>query len=162
MFGVPLWSVLSACVVAALLLRDGRMIRGSLALLANWCVLTAAYQLTGDQYNVPLNMTVDWATIWIGFAPATQLPQVFMAMLFGTGMIFHADHLLKLWLGVPLEQLKAPYWWRFHYLAWGQAALVIGWECHGGGRTLLRTMGRLGSAKAVHHRDCRALQSESR
>ena len=142
MFGIPLWSVLSSCAGIAILLGDLRMIRGALALLANWCVLAGAYQLTGEQYNVPLNMSVDWATIWIGFAPAKQLPQVLMVISFGIGMMFHADHLLKHAFGVPLEKLITPYWWRFHWLAWTQAALMIGWECHGSGRYLFRIISR--------------------
>lgn len=148
MFGVPLWSVLTACVAASWFIGDKAMIRGAVALLANWCILTLCASMTGDQYNVPLNMSVDWLTIWVGFAPAKQLPQMLMAISFGIGMMFHADHLFKLCIGVPLEQLKAPYWWRFHYLAWAQAAFMIGWAGHGGGRVFLRNISR---SRGVHH-----------
>jgi len=146
---IPFASTLLACVVMAAVLRDRRMIRAAVALFANWAVLSFAYMATGDQYNVPLNMSVDWVTIWLGFAPATQFPQVLMAFTFGIGMMFHADHLFKLCIGVPFEQLKAPYWWRFHYLAWGQAALMIGWVGHGGGRFLLRNFSRASGLSPV-------------
>ena len=138
MLGIPLWSILTACTAAALMIGDRRLIRGALALLANWCVLTAAATLTGDQYNVPLNMSVDWLTVWLGFAPATRLPQVLIAMTFAVGMMFHADHLLKLFLGTPIEELRVSYWWRFHYLAWGQAALLLGWAGHAGRLSVVR------------------------
>lgn len=135
-------SGLAASLIIALIVRDRAIIRGALALVANWLVLTAVATVSGDQYNVPLNMAVDWATIRVGFMPANQFPQVIMAILFGTGMMFHADHLFELCLGVPLEQLKSPYWWRFYDLSWVQIALMIGWGCHGGWRLFVRDTSR--------------------
>jgi hypothetical protein len=119
MFGIPLWSALLALTALAILTRETAIMRASAALLANWCVLTLAYQLTGDQYNVPL----------------------------------HTDHLIKQYgLQLPERGLLAAYWWRFHYLAWGQACLLLGWEIHGGSRALLRRLGSWRRLQALRGR----------
>jgi len=149
MYVYTLAAGLLAVTIIAALLRDMAMIRGALALLINWAILSSAAYVTGDQYNVPLNMAVDWATIIIGFAPATQLPQVLMAISFGIGMMFHADHLFKLAIGVPLDQLKHPYWWRFYHLAWAQVVLMLGWEGHGCWQLLGRYFSRIRGLPSV-------------
>jgi hypothetical protein len=138
--GVPLWQVLLGACLWASALRDWRMLRGSAALFLNWLILTTAYRFTGDQFHVPLNMAVDWATLIVGFAPLTAWPQALMALSVGVGMIFHADHMLNMWLGSDVRHLEQVYWDRFHYLAWAQASLLVIWGAHGGIHTLLRRL----------------------
>jgi hypothetical protein len=145
----PLWQVLSGACLWALLLRDWRMLRGSAALLTNWAILTAAASITGDQFHVPLNMAVDWATLVIGFAPLTVWPQALMALAVGTGMIFHVDHLLKLWVGANRLVTEQLYWDRFHYLAWAQAFLLIVWGVHGGACAVRRRVRHRGRVQAM-------------
>jgi hypothetical protein len=153
MFGIPLWSALLALTALAILTRETAIMRASAALLANWCVLTLAYQLTGDQYNVPLNMSVDWVTVWVGLLPIRNGWCAMLVLSFGLGMIFHTDHLIKQYgLQLPERGLLAAYWWRFHYLAWGQACLLLGWEIHGGSRALLRRLGSWRRLQALRGR----------
>jgi hypothetical protein len=133
---------LVAMCIFAFASGDRRLLRGSAALLANWSVLSVVYLVTGDQFCVPLNMAVDWATLIVGFAPLTAWPQALMALSIGVGMMFHADYLLKEALGHRLLPLQQDYWDRFYFLMWAQTALLGVWGVHGGGRTVLRAARR--------------------
>ena len=144
---------LIASLALSCIARDVEMIRGAVALLLNWCVLTVADSITDDQYNVPLNMAVDYTTFWIGFAPIKQFPQVLMSALVGIGMLCHACHQFNLWLGVPLDQLKSPYWWRFFYLSCAQIAVMIGWGCYGGWQRFIRAPSLHRRVLSVHASD---------
>ncbi len=158
MFGIPLWAVLGTLAALACAFGDARQIRASVALFANWLILTDYYELTGSQYDVPVNMAVDWLTVLFGACSVdwfllrerqrlslltSSNGQALLVFSFGIGMIFHADWLVKEFLGVSpsAREMQYSYWWRFHYLAWAQAALLAGWMGDGCRRALVRRLG---------------------
>ena len=131
---IPLWQVLCFAAALACVTLNVRCARAAAGLLVNWCLLTAVASATGNQYGWIINGTVDYATAVITLVPAANLGQILLIASFALGMIFHALY----GLSPKIHPDMVRYWWRFHYLAWFQAAVVLVWVGVVGGFNLVR------------------------
>lgn len=141
MFGLALWQALCFAAFWSCLTRNISCARASLGLLANWCILTQYATLSGDQFNWVVNAMVDYVTVIVALVPLRSVGGATLVATYALGMVFHAllgarivDHY---GFGVlPVYSLQndryfhsdlVKYWYRFHYLAWFQAAVMLTW-----------------------------------
>jgi hypothetical protein len=123
--GVQLWQFLAALNVAACIAGNWRLLRVSLTLLGNWCVLTFYASVTGDQFNVAVNAAVDYVCVF-SVLPICNRWQAAFVITWAVAMTFHALYAAARAFN-PVHADMIRYWWRFHYLAWSQALLVLLW-----------------------------------
>jgi hypothetical protein len=130
MLGVPLWSALSAMVIISLALKDGSKARAALILLTDWIVCTLLALATGSQYLWHLLILIDFIAALVLLLIPTSRWNAAIGFMYVVEILAHCA------LGISGETAASRYhyWYTLHYLAWTQAALMLGWIVYDGGR----------------------------
>jgi hypothetical protein len=127
MLGLPLWAALCALLLIAVAMRQKAMAWTAFCLLANWGLNTALARLTGTQFNWLAMGVVDYVTAIAILTPPLSRWQILIVATYALELIAHAAFAFT--DGGLRAQIR--YWWTMHYVCWGQAMIVAGWE---GGR----------------------------
>ena len=121
MMGIPIWAAFGIPTVAALAIRDWRVVLSGCLLLVNWSVLTLNYHVTGDQFAWKLNCAVDWFTAAVLFAAAyDRLAAALALVLIGEILFAHLVYAISAKMLIDQQA----YWDKTHYAVWLQAALL--------------------------------------
>lgn len=144
---MALWHLLAALTLAALVLRDERVIRASVVLLADWALLTVICDVSGDGLPWKASLAVDWLAALAILLPGTGRIGALIGLSYGVEIIAHMAFGLSP-KGYP-QQLA--YWWVLHWGAWTQAWLLLAWELGGGGRRVVDAVRRRRGVFRVSH-----------
>lgn len=132
---MPLWQSLLLLAGFCALFRAWWPTVAAAALLANWCVCTAASQALGYQFYYMLLAAVDLATAAFLLIMPLSRPQILICLTYVIALCCHAYFAI---VG-PTPATEYSYWWQLHYIAWSQFWIACIWGmydtgCRLGGR----------------------------
>lgn len=129
---MSLWLFLALLFGVACVLRNARMSWAAFILLADWALCTVAANVAEDQFIWPVLAAIDYtaALLLIVIAPGR-----WSAALAASYVVEGMAH-VAFGLSAQGDLQRYAYWYTLHYVAWGQAWLIVAWGGLSGGKKL--------------------------